>query len=118
MGGYRFRWLELALLIVAGLITCTGFAYLSYVEHHRVLQHDMIYPLVFVGSTLALSLWVGRFAGGADEVVLPIAALVSGVGILIITRLDGGLGHKQLVWTLLGEAAVALLMVAPSRLNT
>jgi cell division protein FtsW (lipid II flippase) len=118
MSGFRFRRLELGLLVASGVVTCGGFAYLSYVENHRVLQHDMIYPVLFVLSTLVLSLWMGRFASGADQVVLPLAALVSGTGILVITRLDGALGHKQLVWTLLGEGGVAVLMVVPRHVSS
>lgn len=116
-GTYRVRWVELALLIVAGAIVVGGFVLLSIVNHGRLVRADLRYPLVFIASTLILSLWAGRAAPRADQLILPVASLVSGIGIVLITRLDPGLGHRQVVWVLLGELGAAVLLVWP-RLST
>lgn len=115
---YRIRWLELSLLVLAGAVTMAGFAYLSYFHYHRIVQRDMLYPATVIGGTFLLSFWMGRVAPWADQVVLPIVALLSGVGILIVTRLNAGLGHRQVVWTLLGEGALAVLLVFPRHVST
>jgi cell division protein FtsW (lipid II flippase) len=115
---YRVRWLELALLVLAGLVLAGGFADLSYVEHHRVMQHDMMYAAVFIASTFVLSLWMGRFAPLADQMMLPVASLLAGIGVIVITRLNGSLGHKQIIWTLLGEGCFAILLVIPRSVST
>ena len=110
--GYRIRWLELALLLLAGAIVLGGFALLSEVQHHQVLRSELRYPAIYVASTIVIGLWLGRFAAHSDQLILPVVSLVAGVGILIVTRLDTGLGHRQLFWTLLGEGVLAVLLVA------
>ncbi len=118
MWGYRIRWLELFMLILAGAIVVGGFILLSLVEHRHLVRSDLRYPVIYVVSTIGLSLWAGRFARQADQLILPAVALVGGLGILFITRLDAGLGHRQVVWIILGEAAAAALMVWPRSLST
>jgi cell division protein FtsW (lipid II flippase) len=115
---YQVRWLELMLLLLAGVIVLSGFALLSAVRWRHVAPADLKYPMVYVASTFVLSLWIGWFAPRADQFILPVVAVVTGVGILIVTRLDTGLGHKQVVWVLLGEAVAAAVMAAPRSVNT
>jgi cell division protein FtsW (lipid II flippase) len=115
---YRLRGVELALLTVAGAIVLCGFALLSAVNHHHVVTSDLRYGLVYVFSTFALSFWLGKAAPRADQLILPVVALLAGVGVLVVTRLDAGLGHKQVLWILLGEVAAATVMVVPSTINT
>jgi cell division protein FtsW (lipid II flippase) len=110
---YRFRWRELFLLTIAGAITLGGFALLSAVEHRHVLANDLRYPAYYVASTLLLSLWMGRFAPDADELLFPVVALLAGVGMLVVSRLQSDLGHKQLFWVLLGEAIAAIVLAIP-----
>lgn len=110
---YRFRWIELILLLLAGAVVLTGFVLLSGVQHRQVLQSDLRYPIVYVVSTIVLSLWIGWAAPRADQYVLPIVALLSGIGILTITRLDLGLGHKQVFWALLAEGVTAAVLIIP-----
>lgn len=117
-GGFRLRWIELALLVLGGAVVLGGFALLSEVQHHRVLTSELRYPAIYVGSTLVLSLWMGWFAPRADQLVYPIVATVAGIGILMITRLDLNLGHRQLFWTLLGELGCAGVLVFPRRIGT
>jgi cell division protein FtsW (lipid II flippase) len=115
---YRLRWTELGMLLLAGAIVTGGFALLSMVQHRHVVQSDLRYPAIYVASTIVLSLWMGKFAPRADQLVFPIVALIAGVGILMITRLDAGLGHRQLFWTVLGELALGIVLVFPRRINT
>lgn len=115
---FRFRWLELFLLVLAGGIVLGGFADLSAVDHHRVLQSDLRLPALYGGSTFVLSLWMGRFAPRADQLVFPAVALLAGVGALIVTRLDASLGHRQIVWMLLGEALVMAMFVVVRHVST
>jgi peptidoglycan glycosyltransferase len=95
-----------------------GFALLSAVQHRYVLIGDLAYPGLFVASTLLLSLWLGRFSPHADQFVLPIASLIAGVGLLVVTRLSASLGHRQTIWVILGEVAAAAIVVLPRDVNT
>lgn len=116
--GYTIRWLELGLLVIAGAIVLGGFALLSAVQHRQIVRSDLWYPALYTASTLVFSLWMGRFAPRADQLVLPVVALVSGVGLLIVTRLGPDLGHKQLFWIVLGEILGAAILVFPRRTST
>ncbi|MGH2443071.1 MAG: FtsW/RodA/SpoVE family cell cycle protein [Chloroflexota bacterium] len=110
---YRFRALELTLIILAGIIVLGGFAYLSAVNHHRVLSSDLKYGVIYVVSTIVLSLWLGKFAPRADQLMLPVIVLIAGLGMVIVTRLDSSLGHRQLLWIIVGEAAAAVVIAFP-----
>ncbi len=116
--GYHLRWVELLLLVLANGIVLGGFTLLSLAEQRHVVQSAFTYPLVYAASTVVLSLWMGRFTPRADQLVLPAVTVVAGVGILIVTRLNPALGHRQVLWTVLGEAGAAALMVFPRSANT
>jgi cell division protein FtsW (lipid II flippase) len=115
---YRFRWTELGLLLLAGAIVLGGYAQLSVVQNDRLVQNDVTYPAVFVGSTFLLSLLLGWLLPEADQLVLPCISLLSGVGTLMITRLSPSLGHRQLLWILLGEVAALGAVLFPRHLST
>jgi cell division protein FtsW (lipid II flippase) len=112
------RLLELSLLFLAGVITIGGFALLSAVQHRYIVYTELRYPGAFVFSTFLLSLWIGRFAPKSDQLLLPTVSLVAGVGLLVITRLSPGLGHKQLFYVIGGEILAAILVVFPRDVNT
>jgi peptidoglycan glycosyltransferase len=115
---YRLRATELGLLVLAGAIILGGFSQLSMVQHHRVLESYLTYPAVLVASTLLLSLILGWLLPDADQLILPAISLLSGVGTLLITRLSPSLGHRQLLWVLLGEVAVLATLLFPRHLST
>lgn len=115
---YRFRWVELLLLVLAGGLTTAGFALLAADQTHHVARSDIVYPLVFAASTIVLSLWMGWAAPRSDQLVLPVVSALAGIGMLVVTRLSSSLGHRELAWVLLGELAAATLLVVPRHLTT
>ncbi len=70
-----------------------------------------------IGLFAAAHLAVRRFAPRADPTLLPLAALLNGIGFVMITRLDrdrpaaDALGPAQAVWTAVGIAAFVLVLV-------
>ena len=74
---------------------------------------------VTVGLPLVMHLAVRRLAPQADGMLLPLAALLNGLGYVFIVRLDEAEtgrrpGRPQSLWMILGAAAVATLMVVPT----
>jgi cell division protein FtsW (lipid II flippase) len=60
-----------------------------------------------VGAWFVINLIMSIFFRKADQVLLPLVALLSGLGVMMATRLgpdirDATLGSKQLVWVILG----------------
>jgi cell division protein FtsW (lipid II flippase) len=117
------RRTELGLIVLATLFTTAAYA-LTAAGRTATLPAD-IGP--FLGLVLALlvaaHLATRRLAPGADGLLLPLAALLNGIGYVFIARLDeaaqdeGTLAGLQAVWTALGVGAYAgtLLVVKRAR---
>ncbi len=68
--------------------------------------------LMVLGLMLFAHLAVRRLAPDADPILLPVAALLNGLGYVVITSLDEKLAGLQATWTLVGVAGfVGVLMV-------
>ncbi len=112
----RRRGVELSLLIGAVLISVYGYAAVG-------LAHDGAVPPDVAGygaglGTLALLAHVAvRFrAPYADPLLLPIAVLLNGLGLVLIYRLDletprDQAAPTQLIWSTLGVALFAVVVV-------
>ena len=116
------RNVELALLVFA-LMLLLG--YMAAMEAGALgeISGDFWVPVAILGAIFLCAHLVIRFlAPYADPVLLPAVALINGIGVVYLRRVDlaradaakqpdpgtfGGVGGKQLLWTLL---AVALAM--------
>ena len=81
-------------------------------------QYSVAYLALFTGAHLA----VRRFAPYADPLLLPVVALLNGLGLVMIHRLDlaqgeltsyglGGTANQQMLWTLVGVLAFSLVVI-------
>jgi cell division protein FtsW len=113
---------ELLLLGFAAVITTLA---LLLVEANQeqglrwdLLQYTVAYLALFTGAHLA----VRRFAPYADPLLLPIVALLNGLGLVMIHRLDlssgelmspglGGTANQQMLWTLVGVLGFSLTVI-------
>ncbi len=124
----RARTVELGLLIIALLIT--GVAYVMVVMAQRVeADSDLVaelqdqvggFMLVVVILLLAAHVVVRLLVPLADGLLLPLAALLNGLGYVMIARLDQGLAASQSAWTFIGLGAFAATLLAlddPKRLE-
>src|SRR3712207_5899344 len=82
------RALELELLITACLLLLVGLGMLITVTRSSVSWMDLGIAGAFVGLFLALSLALALRDWGEDQVLLPLAALLSGVGLIMARRLE------------------------------
>jgi cell division protein FtsW (lipid II flippase) len=113
----RRRSAELTLVVLAALITVAA------------------YTLVALGRTSTLPANVGPFLGivvalllvphianrflvkGADGVLLPLAALLNGIGYVFIARINPHLASKQAGWSIVGVAAYVLTLIFVKRVS-
>jgi cell division protein FtsW (lipid II flippase) len=111
---------ELLLLCLAGLITVAA-SLIVQANQDRDLHWNLVaYGLIFAVMFGSAHLVVRRFAPYTDPLLLPIVALLNGLGLVMIHRLDlvnselGGRRHpsatQQLLWTVVGVAAFALVV--------
>ncbi|ORB31195.1 FtsW/RodA/SpoVE family cell cycle protein [Mycolicibacterium parafortuitum] len=113
---------ELALLAFAAAITTLA---LLLVEANQeqglrwdLAQYTVAYLALFTGAHLA----VRRFAPYADPLLLPVVALLNGLGLVMIHRLDlpegqataqglGGTANQQMLWTLAGVLGFSAVVI-------
>ncbi len=122
----RARSVELVLLILATFVTVVGFVTIGLVQAEAGdvnfdLRDDVTgFLLVVVGLLLGAHIMIRLFAPLADAMLFPCAALLNGLGYVMISRLDQGLADSQSAWTFMGVAAFCLVLLVlrdPRRLE-
>jgi cell division protein FtsW (lipid II flippase) len=124
---WTLRGGELQLLITALLFFALG--YLLVVisvggnEFQPTLRSvaDILWPSVLPFMLfLVLSLVMGWLAPDADQLLLPLVALLAGLGLLFTARLEpdigldyAGIDARQSLWVTLGVIALALILFVP-----
>ena len=121
----RYRWQELALFILPFLVLLTAMTLLlvggpgsnpqaPFSPKSLPAVQDMVPVFGLIGALLVANVIMSIFFRKADQLILPLVGLLSGIGILMATRLGPNLaiyrkvpslatlGPKQLVWVLIG----------------
>jgi cell division protein FtsW (lipid II flippase) len=103
---------ELLNLIAVGLLTAIGFASVYIARSSLVDSTSLTYAGIFFALYLAAHL-VARFAvPQADPVLLPLAALLSAIGVTTIYRLNPDDAFRQALWIVIGVALFSLTLLA------
>jgi peptidoglycan glycosyltransferase len=109
--GTRRRTTELGLLVLSSIIVLGAYA-LASLGRNASLPADILPFLgVILVLVLAAHLAVRRWARCSDALLLPIVALLNGLGFVFIARLDDQLAGLQATWTGVGIAAFILTLV-------
>ena len=127
IGRRHYRWKELWLLLVPCLILVLEMFQLPLAQYYKssVTQqiplstkilptvHDLIPILGLVTAIVVVHIILTIFFPKADQMLFPIVALLSGLGVLLALRTgpdafpnDVNLGTKQLLWVLIGLVAL------------
>ncbi|PRQ10441.1 cell division protein FtsW [Corynebacterium sp. 13CS0277] len=105
------RRVEFGLLLVAALITAVALANLELSQGNE-LTSDMLVTMGGFIVVFALAHIVLCFtAPHSDQILLPVAALLNGLGLVIIYRLNEALASRQVLWTLVGVAMMSAVMI-------
>jgi cell division protein FtsW (lipid II flippase) len=114
----RYRWQELGLFIIPFMILLLGMAQLALLskgvdprapitaKNFPTIQ-SLIPIIGFIAALLGMNVVLTIFFRKADQMLLPLVGLLSGIGVLMATRLGPNigvqtLGSRQLLWVLLG----------------
>jgi len=135
----RFRGTEFRLLLTALLFFAAGYLQVVFVTSRQEVVPDLAGVLgILWPSTLPLLLFLGVSLGlswrttGADQVLLPLVALLAGFGLLLNARLEpslnnilcelqdgslvpcyGDVATKQTLWVTFGVIVLALMIFVP-----
>lgn len=114
---------ELLLLGFATLITTVALLIVEANQEQGLSWDLASYALAYMALFGGAHLTIRRFAPYADPLLLPVVALLNGLGLVMIHRLDlasgdvtaGGLrgpsANQQMLWTLVGVSAFSLVVV-------
>ena len=116
--GRKRRNTELGLGFLAVVVTIGGYILLA-LANGPTLPPDLGALLAgIVGLYVIAHLAVRRLAPHADGTLLPLAAVLNGIGFVTITRLDRNLARIQSIWSAVGVAAFVLTLLAVRRVRT
>ncbi|SCY59809.1 cell elongation-specific peptidoglycan biosynthesis regulator RodA [Microbacterium sp. LKL04] len=110
---------ELGLLVFAVVVTTVAVMLVQLGTRGEIDPTFLSYCGGLAGLALALHIVTRIWARDADPFVLPIATLLTGLGVAMIYRLDiaegrlgwGSLGFRQLVWAAIAIAGAILIVV-------
>jgi cell division protein FtsW (lipid II flippase) len=108
------RGTELLLLIFDAVLVTLAFVLVEANQERALTLRIGYYGLAYLGLFTATHLAVRRWAPYADPLILPCAALLNGIGLVMIYRIDlgkagpgtagtlSGDAPRQVLWTLIG----------------
>ncbi|HET9186779.1 MAG TPA: FtsW/RodA/SpoVE family cell cycle protein [Acidothermaceae bacterium] len=112
------RGVELAMLVFAVLIALAAYADVGLARTHKVPPDMLTYGLGLGALVIVAHVAVRRFASYADPLLLPCAALLNGVGLVLIHRLDlvapkaeNSDATLQLAWTAIGVVGFIVVLI-------
>ncbi len=130
----RYRWTELGLFIIPFLIMILEMSQLLLANKDQTSSlstrnlptiQGLIPAIGLIIALLIANIVMSIFFRKADQILLPLVGLLSGIGILMATRLgpdlspypDPALGSRQLVWVLLGIVVCLVTLFVLRNIN-
>ena len=110
----RRRNNELVLILMAAVITGGGYLLASLGKTSNIPANLVPFLVIVLGLLVLAHLVTRILASGADSVLLPLAALLNGIGYVMIARVDtrNRLAGLQAVWTFVGVGLyIAVLLI-------
>ena len=101
---------ELAFLIVVGMLTAFGFASVYIARKDVVSTASLTYAAIFFGLYLVAHVVARMTVPFADSYLLPIAGLLSAIGVTEIYRLGPKEAFKQGFWIIVAVALFARVL--------
>lgn len=117
-GATRRRNRELGLGILAVVTPAFGYLVIQLSEKPDVPTDLWLIFAAVLGLFVVAHLAVRALAPNADPVLLPIAAMLNGIGFMTIARLDNELGRVQAVWTAVSVGGFVLTLLLVRRIRT
>jgi cell division protein FtsW (lipid II flippase) len=106
---------ELANLVAVGVLTGLGFASVYIARQHVVSTGSLSYAVFFLCLYVAAHVVTRLTVPNADPYLLPIAGLLTAVGVTEIYRIKPGDAFRQGIWIVIGVALFALTLIALRR---
>jgi cell division protein FtsW (lipid II flippase) len=102
---------ELAALLTVGLLTAIGFATVYIAERSQISGGSLGYAVFFFGLYLVAHVVARLTVPLADPYLLPMAALLTAIGITEIYRLGANDAFRQGIWLVVGVSAFSATLL-------
>jgi cell division protein FtsW (lipid II flippase) len=113
----RRRGSELGLGLLAIVVTAGGYVLLLLADGPELPPDLWVILAALFGLFVVAHVALRRLAPRADGTLLPIAALLTGIGFITISRLDRELARIQSLWIALGVGAFVLTLMLVRRVS-
>jgi peptidoglycan glycosyltransferase len=115
------RRTELGLIVLGAIVTASAYVLTSLGRTSTLPANIVPFLGIVLGLLITAHVATRRLAPGADALLLPLAALLNGIGYVFIARLDeaspnpDGLAALQAAWTAIGVGAYIATLVVVRR---
>ncbi|MCE9621328.1 MAG: FtsW/RodA/SpoVE family cell cycle protein [Actinomycetia bacterium] len=106
---------ELGLVVMAACITGAAYVLASLGKNSEMPATVVPFLLALLGMLVAAHVATRYFARGADGTLLPLAALMHGIGYVMIARLSDRRAALQTTWSLIAIVAFVLVLMLVQR---
>src|SRR4051812_47525715 len=126
----RWRWTEFWLLLIPSILSIVGMLSVIVVHTEAVQWQwtDLWMSFLFIGLIYSTHLWLNFTRPGADQVLLPLIASITMLGLVMVQRLEPalvsnvssgfkGIANKQVVWIAAGIVALVVTVSIVRDLN-
>ncbi len=104
------RTTELLLLVAAAPAVLLVFGLVHASKGGALTWFDFAVPAALLVAFVVAHLSLRFLAPYADPIILPVVALLTGIGLAFVTRLDAKLAASQVVWVFAGVAALVITL--------
>jgi peptidoglycan glycosyltransferase len=109
---------ELRLFVWVALVAATGSVAVAATEAAGFTPSQLAVPVAFVCVALLIHVFLAARGVRGDQLLLPMAALLTAIGLVLVQRLASSLLLQQLTWTLIAAGAFVATMLIPRDLTT
>lgn len=122
----RVRWIEVQLLTLPALLLLVGFASITIADRRSIrfgTVADLRPAALVAGLLLLISLTLGLVGFRGDQVLLPVAAALAALGLVMIERIQtagtayAGIGTRHLTYLVAGMVILFVAAVTPWTLD-
>jgi peptidoglycan glycosyltransferase len=108
---------ELGLIVLAVVVTAGAYVLASLGKTAELPVDIVPFLAVVVGLILVAHVALRRLAPDADPILLPVAALLNGLGYVVIAGIEPDLAGLQALWTAVGITAFVITLFVVRRVR-